>query len=111
MVRLIITPLICAFTFIGGVCITLTGFNIIIGYLGVVFSNTVLSPVFIPLIYTSITSIICVNIAWTCVIIFFTFFFFGFGLFVGGLNTKGSFKNIILINITKFNKLNKFGLK
>ena len=111
VVRLIIAPLIYAFTFISGVCMALAGFNIIIGCLSVVFGNIVLNLTFTPLIYTGIISIIYINIAWTCAAAFLTLFFFSFGLFVGGLNIKGSFKDIVLINITKFNKFNKFGLK
>ena len=62
MVRPIITPFIYTFTFIGGVCIALTRFNIIISYLNVVFDNIVFNPAFTSLIYTNITSIIYISI-------------------------------------------------
>ena len=63
MIKPIITPLIYTFTFTGGVYMALVGFNIIIGYLSVVFGNIVFSPIFIPLIYANITSIIYISVA------------------------------------------------
>ena len=100
-------------------CTELIRFIIIISWLIVVFGNIVLNLTFISLIYIGITSVTytvfisvtCVNATWTYNTVFFIFFFFSFSLtpvFIGRLNIKRSFKNIVLLNISKLNKLNKF---